>query len=687
MKRPYFKQKEQQDGTQRVVSNRILVLALVIVSMFLVMVVRLVDIQAFEHAAYLAKQDDYTSIKQYTTAPRGQIYDCKGRVLAKTVPCHNMVFITPNNVDYEDLLIYADRVGTVFELKKEDFTQSELKDAYLRYASLLETSDPAYNGMDLLTEEEKAQYQAGEMTSSKLRQIQLAAINDEKINSVETRDLIQAAVYERMASNASTGQASVIIEDIGDEDSAYLIEHKLEFPGFDVDFNGWKREYPYGQTLSDVIGSVTTSTEGLPENLAEEYLAKGFQLNAQVGRSGLEYQYNDILSGTSEIAKITYESNGLARKEIIQPAVKGHDIHLSIDIDLQQDVDAVLKDVLTRLGGTENRENFYSLFTCLENPNTGDVLALSGYLMDPETKQLSYYASGNYTSLVNPGSCVKGVTVYMGLSEGVVTPGEVINDEVLNIGGELLGSFTNHGLVDDVSALSVSSNVYMFNIAMRLGGYQYVSGQPLGITDVSGTMNKMRQYYSMFGLGNETGLDVPNEINVYAAGNNTAGMILNYSIGQLDTYTPVQLMQYAGVVATGGKMYQPRFLQYVKEVNGDQIFDINEVKLKQELPSENTEYLNRVQQGFRACVADKNCGDPLYANEHEVSAKTGTAEVNEWTTANLVGYAPASKPTVSFACSAPTSSVNSQALSGNVCTAEVMGPVLDRYFEKYPEEK
>ena len=63
-------------------------------------------------------------------------------------------------------------------------------------------------------------------------------------------------------------------------------------------------------------------------------------------------------------------------------------------------------------------------------------------------------------------------------------------------------------------------------------------------------MNKMRQYYSMFGLGNETGLDVPNEINVYAAGNNTAGMILNYSIGQLDTYTPVQLMQYAGVVAT-----------------------------------------------------------------------------------------------------------------------------------------
>lgn len=678
--------KEHQSGIQRVVSNRILILALVIVSLFVVMVVRLVDLQAIEHTAYVQKQDDYTSIKQYTTAPRGQIYDCKGRVLAQTVPCHNMVFITPNNVDYEDLLIYADRVGTVFDLKTEDFTLSELKDAYLRYTSLLDTTDPAYSGLDLLSEEEKAQYDAGEMSASKLRSIQLKAIDEERIKSVATRDLIQAAVYERMAQNASTGQAGVIIEDMDDEDCAYLIEHKLDFPGFDVDFNGWKREYPYGQTLSDVLGSVSTSTEGLPDNLAEEYLAKGYQYNAQVGRSGLEYQYNDILSGTSEIAKITYDSNGLARKEILQPAVKGHDIYLSIDIDLQQRTDEILKDVLTRLGGTKNRENFYSLFTCLENPQTGDVLALSGYLMDPDTKQLSYYASGNYTSLVNPGSCVKGVTVYMGQSEGVVSEGEVINDEVINVGGEELGSFTNHGPVNDVQALSVSSNIYMFNIAMRLGGYTYQPGQALAIADVSGTLNKMRQYYSMFGLGNPTGIDIPNEVTVYAAGNNTAGMVLNYAIGQLDTYTPLQMMQYAGVIATGGKMYQPRFYQYAKEVNGDQIFDLNEVKLKSELPSQNASHLNRVQQGFRACVADGNCGDPLYKMDHEIAAKTGTAEVGDWTTANLVGYGPVSNPTISFACSAPTSSVNSQALSGNICTTEVIGPVLDKYFEVYPEK-
>lgn len=56
----------------------------------------------------------------------------------------------------------------------------------------------------------------------------------------------------------------------------------------------------------------------------------------------------------------------------------------------------------------------------------------------------------------------------------------------------------------------------------------------------------MRNYYSQFGLGNMTGLDVPNEVTVFAAGNNTPNMVINYAIGQLDTYTPLQLMQYAG---------------------------------------------------------------------------------------------------------------------------------------------
>ncbi len=94
-----------------------------------------------------------------------------------------------------------------------------------------------------------------------------------------------------------------------------------------------EREYPYGESLSDILGSVTTSTQGLPSELSTYYLARDYQLNASVGKSGLEYQYNDLLAGTPEIAKITYDSKGLAQKDVIQQTKKGYDLYLSIDID------------------------------------------------------------------------------------------------------------------------------------------------------------------------------------------------------------------------------------------------------------------------------------------------------------------------------------------------------------------
>ena len=85
----------------------------------------------------------------------------------------------------------------------------------------------------------------------------------------------------------------------------------------------------------------------------------------------------------------------------------------------------------------------------------------------------------------------------MGQSEGVVEPGEVINDAIMNIGGEEFGSYENHGPVNDIQALSVSSNVYMFNIAIRLGGATYEEGQPLVMEDVGQTLDKMRSYFCL----------------------------------------------------------------------------------------------------------------------------------------------------------------------------------------------
>ena len=388
--RKTLKRANQNVSVDQVISNRILILTLTIVVCFLVIFLRLFYLQIISYNDYTAKREDYTSIKQYTSAPRGQIYDCKGRILAKTVVSHNIVFTSPNNFDEDDYELYAKRIVKVFSVSAKDFTDEDKKQAYITYKSFLSPSDSEYAANHLLTAKELKQYKNGawgDDAESKRYQILMNRIGKKQIGEMSQADLKMCVIYQRMVANQSTGQENVVLEDVSDDDVAYLVEHKTDFPGFDVDFGGWKREYPYGESLSDVLGSVTTSTQGLPSELASYYLSKGYQYNASVGKSGLEYQYNDLLAGTPEIAKITYDSKGLAQKEVIQEAKKGYDIHLSIDIDLQSTLDNVLKNTLSENGGTKNRENFQSLFTTVLNSKDGSVLAMSGYQMDLDTKE------------------------------------------------------------------------------------------------------------------------------------------------------------------------------------------------------------------------------------------------------------------------------------------------------------
>ena len=93
--------------------------------------------------------------------------------------------------------------------------------------------------------------------------------------------------------------------------------------------------------------------------------------------------------------------------------------------------------------------------------------------------------------------------------------------------------------------------------------------------------------------------------------------------------------------------------------------------------SGNLDYLDRVQQGFRACVSSGKCGSVFASMDVEIAGKTGTAEVGDSTSTAFIGYGPYDDPSVSFACVAPTSSDTGNNLQSNICTNEVMGQVLD----------
>lgn len=669
------------------VSKRLTIFAVLICLLFSAVFVRLFQIQVLDHSEYTMKLESYNAVTQSSSTPRGQIYDRNGKVIAKTVVSHNIIYTPPESVTTEEKWELAQRFAKAFEVSGNTLSETDLKDFYMFLHTLTDTKDPSYNCMDLLSEEEQQAYRNGSWGNStesenKRRELIHERISEEMLDDLNEEQRAAYVVYARM-NDGIAQQSKTVLEDVDDEKVAYLSEHKSEFPGFDVDLGSWKREYPYGDTLRDVLGNVTTSTQGVPSELKDHYQALGYPLNARVGSSGLEYQYEGLLSGTQKVSSIEYDEDGMAILRDQTPGKKGYDIHLTIDIELQQALDKAVKEALENAKDNKHRQDFTNLFVCLMDPDTGEVYAMSGYQRDKKTNKVTPFASGNYLSYTNPGSIVKGATLYMGLNEDAVEPGEIIVDAPMKILGTApKASFRNYGPINDIQALEVSSNVYMFHIAIRLAGSTYVENQALGISDPAPTFELMRQYYSMFGLGNITGLDVPNEVGGYIGYSNEAGKLLDFAIGQFDMYTPIQILQYVSTIANDGSTMQPHLLRYATEVNSQNVVYSYADKQVSSL-SGNREYLERVQQGFRACVTSGNCGSASKQIAEGVAGKTGTAEVGDSTSASYIGYAPYEDPQIAFACIAPTSSDTGSALQDNVCTSEVMGPVLNKYFELY----
>lgn len=672
------------------VSKRLIIFAVIICILFSVVFVRLFQIQVLSHDEYTEKMESYNTTTQSSSTPRGQIYDRNGKVIAATVVSHNIIYTQPEEITTEERWELAKQFAAAFDVDDNEITTAQRKDLYIFKHTLLDVSDPSYACNDLLTEEELIAYQNGswgDEAESRRTELLHERITDDMMNeSISDEEEAGYVVYARMVSGTS-GQSKTILEDVDDDTVAYLVEHKGDFPGFDVDLGSWKREYPYGDTLRDVLGNVTTSTQGVPAELVDYYQALGYPLNARVGSSGLEYQYEGLLSGTRKVSSIEYDEDGNAIINDDTSGKKGYDIYLTIDIDLQQRLDEVVKETLENAADNPYRQDFTTLFVCLMNPKTGEIYAMSGYQRNTETDDVTPFASGNYLSYTNPGSIVKGATLYMGLNEGVVEPGEIINDAPMHIQGTpVKASYRNYGPVDDVKALQVSSNVYMFHIAIRLAGGTYVPYQSLGISDPSSTFALMRQYYSMFGLGNVTGLDVPNEVGGYVGYSTEVGKLLDFAIGQYDMYTPIQILQYVSTIANGGTTMRPHLFSYATEVNSTNVVASYENQVVSTLRG-NIEYLERVQEGFRACVTSGYCGTAINALSEDVAGKTGTAEVGESTSTALIGYGPYKDPNVAFACIAPTSSDTGSNLQSNVCTTEVMGPVLEEYFSIMNEEQ
>lgn len=671
-------------NANKVVNKRARILISGVFVCFLIIAVRLIYIQGFSQEEYAEKLAIFTQKNQVEAPPRGIITDRNGNVLVDNQEVVNITYYPQKGLESysEEKWELAYRFAQKFNVKEEDISDRDWKDFYLVVA--------LDQGLSLLSKDEQEKYLAGKMEESEAYRLKIEKVTNDHIQKLrqekgkdklsnEQKYLAWPALFKM--EQATQLSSSIVVENASEEETAYLIEHKEDFIGFDISTDS-KRVYKYGDTLRDVFGKV--SNNGLEEASKEYYLARGYALNDRIGISGLEKQYEDYLGGTRTVKEISYdEDTGSPIFSTIQEGKKGYDMELSIDIKLQQKADEVLKKVLKKAQSNPYQKDFKELFFAMMNPNNGEIYVMSGQQLQKDGEIIPY-ASGNYLSAYLPGSTVKLSTLYMGLNEGVVKPGEIIHDQPMYFDGGLVKkSYVNKGIINDIDAIAVSSNVYMFHIAIRLGGGYYTPYGSLYLPDLENAYTTFRKYYSMFGLGTKTQLDVPFEESGYAGTEDTSGHLLDFAIGQYESYTPIQLLQYVSSVGTGIKV-QPHLMKQIYEINAsDSVVKQHGTNVLSVVDG-NQKYLDRVVAGMKDCVDSQFCGYELKALNKNVAAKSGTAEVGlaskAVTNSLLVGFAPYDQPTISFVCVAPTSATGQ--LQGNPCS-EVVGSILEEYYKTY----
>lgn len=638
--------KKNRDDYIKRFNPRLIILSVLLVVLFLIVWINLFFVQIIRSEEYALKLANFTRTYQNIASPRGEIRDRNGEILVANQERLAIVYYPPQNITSNQEWELAYQFAEDFEVDISLLTPRDLKDVYLlNYPK--ETSA-------LITNDEWDDYYDGKINDNGIYQLKIERLTSSHLGQLSEK-MIKAYQVKQAMNQAPRFNLKTIKDNVNIDEISFLIANSSKYRGFDV-YVYFDRSYPYDSLLRGLLGGVTSSRQGLLSERLNYYLALGYSRNSSMGRSGVEYQYENLLKGEDTAYTVNYNEQGLAIFDEAVVGTKGQDIRTTIDVNLQLKVEDILRNNFIEEANNPFRKYMDTIYVVVSNPQTGDILSLAG--MKKENDVIYNNPVATYTESLAAGSSIKGATMYLGYNEGLIRFNETIVDEPIKIADTpLKKSLHNLGRVNDLVALSKSSNVYMFNIAMRLGGANYVYNGPLNIDPKAFTT--IRNTFSQFGLGTLTGIDVPNETVGYIGVSTLGGHLLDFVIGQYDTYTPMQLAQYINTIANDGVRVKPRVVIEASVTNSNITSYTNPVTVLSTL--DDVPAIQRIQDGFRLCVTDGYCS-ALKDLPIKVAAKTGTAEAfmndeagNYFDSPNslLVSYAPFDKPEISIACAIP----------------------------------
>ncbi len=465
-----------------------------------------------------------------------------------------------------------------------------------------------------------------------------------------------------------------LAEGVSKERVVYLREHQEEFAGVSAGQIA-VRVYPNGNAAAHVLGYVGEIND---RELAARK-KKGYRLGEEIGKTGAELGFEELLRGKPGVTKLEVDSRGRVLQTLgrLEPE-QGFDVQLTIDLDIQRLTEDSLAQGLAVARQAWDRDQLKHFLApagavVVLDPRDGSVLAMASNPTYDPAQFVSGISREVFAGLQDPaghfplnnraiqgqyapGSTFKLMTAVAGLRSGLIRQNTSIDDTgSLRVGNRTFRNAGSKpwGRVDLPRALTVSSDVYFYKLGWDFWQYRSQYG------------DQIQKIAREMGLGAPTGIALPSEMRgrvpdpdvrkrlhesnpkAWPNGKWFGGDNVNLSVGQGETVvTPLQMATAYSTFANGGTVFQPRLAARALRQSGETAIDIDPVPLRRmDLPPN---VRDPILAGLRGVISQGE-GTAAHAfagfSAMAVAGKTGTAQVfGKQDTAVFVALAPVQAP-------------------------------------------
>lgn len=498
------------------------------------------------------------------------------------------------------------------------------------------------------------------------------------------------AAFHHALKSGSRYRPVVLKNALSDVEIARFSVNQFHFNG--VTINSYEdRQYPYGAELAHVLGYVSKINDSDLKALDEKGLAENYAADHNIGKQGIERYYENDLHGKTGYREVEVDNHGrIVRLLKNVPPVAGKDIHLTLDLHLQEYIESLLAGQRAAV--------------LVEDPHDGSVLAMvstPSYDPNPFVKGISHQDYGRLLHdkdlpLINrvtqglypPASTVKPYIAMSALLNGVITPQTTFfGAPTWTLPGTQRHyrdwKKTGHGMLDVTKAIEESADTFFYQVAWMMG------------------IDRINTMLGQFGYGKPTGIDLDEEYNGLLPSREWKERVHKKAWYQGDTIsvgigqgywiaTPIQMVKAMVALINNGKVIAPHLLQ--SEVSGKAVMPWQAPQTETQIADAASPYWGLVRQAmFGMANAPNGTGYKFFHTApYGIAAKSGTSQVfslkeNQTYNAKMIpirlrdhvfytAFAPYKNPKVAVAL------ILENGGSDGVTAAPVMRQIMDHLF-------